>query len=57
VATIVNGVFTAVAAYLAYLLLTRLTEGLRRREFRSTPGLAPPETGNADTVRPPSGSR
>ena len=36
-ATIVNGVATAVAAYLAYLLVTRLSMGLRRAEFHDTP--------------------
>ncbi len=40
--TIVNGVATAVAAYLAYMLITRLTMGLRRTEFRDIPG-APAE--------------
>lgn len=43
-ATMVSGVATAVAAYLAYMLVTRLTMGLRRTEFRDTP---------ASTTEPP----
>jgi hypothetical protein len=48
VATTVDGVVIAVAAYLAYMLVSRLTEGLRRREFRAAPVVARTQPSDAN---------